>query len=153
MHEVRDSINATHTFMSQVDFDPWTGICSDGQAAFVERYTGLFNARVNRKRGGASQQVSTFDESIRDGRFDGNDGFSAAVLSDSSTSAVSAPPVSNSSGSSSFRRSKAPIHSSLASLLGRKKEVSTRCGQDEKKTKKESKKSAVNSGASSSKKC
>ena len=153
MHEVRDSINAAQTFMSQMDSDPWTGICSGGQAAFVERYTDLFNARVNRKRGGASHQVSTFGESSRGGQLDGNNGFSAAVLSDSSTSAVSAPPVSNSSGANSFRRSKAPIHSSLGSLLGRKKDVSTSGGQGEKKTKKESKKSAVKSGASSSKKC
>ena len=121
MHEVWDSINAAQTFMPQVDFDPWTGICSGGQAAFVDRYTGLFNARVNRKHGGASQQVSTFDESSRGGRLDGNDGFSAAVLSDSSTSAVSAPLVSSSSVSSSFRRSKAPIHSSLASFWGERK--------------------------------
>ena len=145
MNEVRDSINAAQTFMSQVDFDSWTGICSGGQAAFVERYNGLFNARVNSKCGGTSQQVSTFDEFSRGGRLDGNDGFSAAALSDSSTSAVFAPPVSSSSGSSSFRRSKAPIHSSLASLLGRKKDVSTSGGQDEKKTKKKSKKYAVKS--------
>ena len=44
MQEVRDSINAAQTFMSQVDFDPWTRICSGGQAAFVENHTDLFNA-------------------------------------------------------------------------------------------------------------
>ena len=107
---------------------------------------------MNRERGGASQQVSTFDESSRGARVDGDDGFSAAVLSDSSTSAVSAPPVAISSGSNSFRRSKAPVHSSLASLLGRKKDVLKSGGQVEKKTKKESKRSAVKSGGPSSKK-
>ena len=121
MHEVRDSISAAEAFMSQVDFDPWDGICSGGQAAFVERYTDLSNARVNRKRGGAFQQVITFDESSRGVRFDGDDDFSAAVLSDSSASAVSAPPVSSSSGSSSFRQNKAPFYSSLALLLDERK--------------------------------
>ena len=61
MNEVRDSIDAAQSFMSQVDFDPWAEICSGGQAAFVEPYTDLFNARLNRKKGGVSQQVSTFD--------------------------------------------------------------------------------------------
>ena len=95
MNEIRDSIDAAQLFMSQVDFDPWAGICSGGQAAFVERYTDLLNARVNRKKGGVSQQISTFDESGRGVRLDGDDGISASVLSDSAASEVSAPPVNS----------------------------------------------------------
>ena len=127
MNEVRDSIDAAQTFMSQADFDPWAGICGGGgQAAFVERYTDLFNARLSRKKSRVSQQVSAYDESSRGVQPGGDDGVSAAVLSDSAASAVSAPPVSTSSGSNSFRQSKTPIHSSLASLLGRKKDASKR---------------------------
>ena len=134
MNEVRVSIDAAQTFMSQADFDTWAGICGGGQAAFLERYTDLFNAaRVNRKRSGVSQQVSAFDESSRGVRLDGDDGISAAVLSDSAASAVSAPPVSTSSGSGSFRQSKTSIHSSLVSLLGRKKDTSKSGGQVVKK--------------------
>ena len=149
MNEVRNSIDALRYFMSQADFDPWAGICSGGQAAFVERYTDLFNARMSRKRGGTSQQANVFDESSR-GVCPG--GSSAAVLSDSAASVVSAPPVPGSSGSSSLRQSKTPIHSSLASLLGRKKGVSKSGDQVEKKSKKGCKKSANKSGGSSSKK-
>ena len=153
MNEVRDSIDAAQTFMSQADFDPWAGICGGGgQAAFVERYTDLFHARVNRKKSGVSQQVSACDESSRGVQPDGDDGVSAAVLSDSAASAVSAPPVSTSGGSSSFRQSKTPIHSSLASLLGRKIDASKSSSQVVKKPKRESKKSATKCGGSSSKK-
>ena len=152
MNEVRDSIDAAQSFMSQADFGPWAGICGGSQAAFVERYIDLLNARVNSKKGGVSQQISTFNESSRGVRLDGGDGVSAAVLSDSAASAVSAPPVSTSSGSSSFRKSKTPLHSSLASLLGRKKDASKSGSQVVKKPKKEPKKYATKSGGSSSKK-
>ena len=135
MNEVRDSIDAAQSFMSQVDFDPWAGICSGVYAAFVERYTDLFNVRVSRKRGGVSQQVSTFDDSSRGVRLDGDAGISAAVLSESAAPAVSAPLVSTSSSSGSFRQSKTPIHSSLASLLGQKKDASKSGGQVKRNTK------------------
>ena len=151
MNEVRDSIDAAQSFMTQSDCDPWAGICGGGRAAFVKRYTDLFNARVNRKKGGNSQQVSANDESSRGVQPDGDDGVSAAVLSDSAASAVSAPPVSTSSGSGSFRQSKTPIHSSLASLLGRKKDASKSSGQVVKKPKRDSKKSASKCGGSNSK--
>ena len=36
MNEVRDSIDASRSFMSQADFDPWAGFCSGGQAASVK---------------------------------------------------------------------------------------------------------------------
>ena len=152
MKEVRDSIDASRSFMSQADFDPWAGICSGGQSAFVECSTGMFNARVSRKRGGTSQHTSVFDESIRGVCPGGDDGSSAEALSDSAASAVSATPVPSSSGSSCFRQSKAPIHSSLASILGRKKDVSKSSDPVEKKSKKGSKRSAKKSGGSSSKK-
>ena len=152
MNEVRESISSARSFMSQVDFDPWAGICSDSHAAFVERYTELFNARMSRKRGSGSQSTNVVAECSQKVQPDGDDGVSGGVLSDSAASAVSAPPVPSSSGSSSFRQSKAPIHSSLASLLGRKRDASNSSDQVGRKSKKGSKKSAAKGGKSSAKK-
>ena len=42
--------------MTAADFDPWAGICGDGQAAFVDRYLELFDARMSRKKGGLALQ-------------------------------------------------------------------------------------------------
>ena len=152
MNEVRESISSARSFMSQVDFDPWAGICSDSHAAFVERYTELFNARMSRKRGSGSQSTNVVAEFSQKAQSDGDDGVSGGVLSDSAASAVSAPPVPSSSGSSSFRQSKTPIHSSLASLLGRKRDASNSSDQVGRKSKKGSKKSAAKGGKSSAKK-
>ena len=53
---MEDAINASQSFMASAGFEPWTGICSEGQVAFVKHYSDLFNARINRKRGELSQQ-------------------------------------------------------------------------------------------------
>ena len=156
MKEVRDAIDASQSFMTNAGYDPRTGICSEGQAAFVKRYTGLFETRVDRKRGEVSQQTCApvvLNPGLGSG---GDDDVSSAVLSDSVASAASLPPMLSSSDTSSFRRSKTRVHSSLASLLGRKKDAS-RGGfevipEPVNMVKKKSKKSASKSGESSSKK-
>ena len=156
MKEVRDAIDASQSLMTSAGYDPWTGICSEGQAAFVKRYSGLFKARIDRKRGEGSQQSCAPDVLKQGLRSGGDDDVSSAVLSDSVASAVSLPPMPSSSDTSSCRRSKMRVHSSLASLLGRKKDAS-RGGfeviqEPMKVVKKKSKKSASRSGESSSKK-
>ena len=156
MKEVRDAIDGSQSFMSNAGYDPWAGICSEGQAAFVKRYADLFKTRVDRKRGEVSQQTCSLDALNPALRSGGEDDVSSAVLSDSVVSAASLPPMPSSSDTSSFRRSKTRVHSSLAFLLGRKKDAS-RGGFEVipdpvSVVKKKSKKSASKVGGSSSKK-
>ena len=41
MKEVRDAIDASQSFMTSAGYNPWTDICSEGQAASVKRYSVL----------------------------------------------------------------------------------------------------------------
>ena len=83
MKEVRDSIDSSRSFLSNADSDPCPGICSGGQVAFVKRFTDIFIARINRKRGEISQ-LSCFLDAASHGLPSGADDESyEAVLSDS----------------------------------------------------------------------
>ena len=144
MGEVRKSIAGASSFMSSGSFDPWDGLCGINQSAFVNRYRRLFDERVGRKRSVSGEQPSV--ES--DGDYEGS-----SLSEKSAASVISAPADPTSSGSSSFRFSKTRVYGSVASLLGRKKNVdATGSNKGKKKLKNVSKKSVSESGESSSKK-
>ena len=124
MERIRDANVNSHAFMSQAEFDQWERICSGGQSGFVSRYTSLFDAylsqkkdesyyrlRVANQRGGRSQSVGHSDSTRK-------------TCSESGDSSVAGDSVivQGDSGTSSGRPSKVKKHSSLASLLGRKRE-------------------------------
>ena len=120
MECVRSAISGSQDFMVQADFDPWSRVCSDGHAVFMERFQNLFKDHLARRKEGAHDRLYRANRSkpARDSDT------SCAVGSGGSptSSVVSAPATSTSSSAVSFRQSKTRVHSSLASLLGRKKE-------------------------------
>ena len=135
--QVRKSIVSASSFMLCSDFDPWDGLCSGGQSAFVGRYRRLFNDRISRKRSNSCESpcdVGDPGHSVESG----GEGGCFSQSESPAASSVSAPPCSSSGGSSSFRPSKTKVYGSIASLLGRKKSVEGTGEHASKKSKKKS---------------
>ena len=79
----------------------------------------FFKTHLSGRKGGAHERL--FRGNRTNPKRSVKDSDKSCTVSPTS-SVVSAPPTGTSSGSGSFRQSKTRIHSSLASLLGRKKE-------------------------------
>ena len=123
MECVRSAISESQEFMVQANFDPWSRICSDGHAVFMERSQRLLKDHLARRKEGAHDRLYRAKRSKPVLLAKDDDGSCAIGSSESPTSSVvSAPAKSTSSGSVSFQRSKTRILGSLVSLLGRKKE-------------------------------
>ena len=137
--------------MTSADFDPWEGICSGNQSAFVDRYRDLFNRQVNRTRGSVVLQTLGVGTSGRDTGVADDEECSSQCES-LTASTVSAPADSATSASSPFFFSKVQVHRSIASLLGRNRDAEEVAESSSKKSKKRSKQSVVKEDVSSSKK-
>ena len=118
MESIRKGIAGARGFMSLSTFDPWDGICRGGNSAFVERYCSLFDTHLNRKKE-ESYQI------LRGNSKGGGDPGIPTASCSKAPSPNAAPGAFASdveSTSSSVRRSEVKLHSSLVSLLGRKRE-------------------------------
>ena len=154
MECVRDAIVGSHAFMSHAEFDPWERICSGGQSGFVSRYTSLFDAYLTQKTDETYYRLHVANQRGSRSRSAGYSDLTVMTCSESGESSVaSANAVTQGgNGTSSGRPSKVKKYSSLASLLGRKRDAKETADTVTKKSKKESAKSVGASGASSSKK-
>ena len=65
MECIRDAIVDSYSFMSCIEFDPWSRICSGGQSGFVSGYTSLFDAHIAQKK---DESYYRFRASNRHGR-------------------------------------------------------------------------------------
>ena len=60
MECVRDAISGARDFMaSATDFNPWARICTSDRSAFVQRYSELFSAHLDRKKEDSYQRFRT----------------------------------------------------------------------------------------------
>ena len=100
--EVRKSIATASSFMLSSDFDPWDGLCSGSQSAFVDRYRQLFSERISRKRSNSGEPTCSVG-GLGPNAESGDDGGCSPHSESPAGSSVSAPPCSPSRGSSSFR--------------------------------------------------
>ena len=154
MECVRDAIVGSHAFMSHAEFDPWERICSGGQSGFVSRYTSLFDAYSTQKTDETYYRLRVANQRGSRSRSAGHSDSTVMTCSESgeSSNASANAVTQGGSGTSSGRPSKVKKYSSLASLLGRKRDAKENPDTVTKKSKKESAKSVGASGASSSKK-
>ena len=120
MECVRSAISESQDFMVQADFEPWSRVCSDGHAVFMERFQNLFKDHLARRKEGAHDRLYRANRS-RPAK-DGDNSCAVGSGRSPTSSVVSAPATSTSSSAVSFLQSKTRVHSRLASLLGRKKE-------------------------------
>ena len=155
MECVRDAIVNSHAFMSQAEFDPWERICSGGQGGFVSRYTSLFDAYVAQKTDETYCRLRVANQRGSRSQSAGHSDSTVVTCSESGESSVASANVvtHDCRGGSSGRPGKEKKYSSLASLLGRKRDAKETVSSVTKKSKKESAKSVGASWASSSKKC
>ena len=66
MESIRSAIAGARGFMSSSTFDPWDGICSGGNSAFVERYCALFDTHLNRMKEESYQHLRGNSKGGRD---------------------------------------------------------------------------------------
>ena len=65
MECIRDAISGAREFMSSSpDFDPWARICVSDRAAFVQRYSELFRAHLDRKKEASYQRFRTANQRV-----------------------------------------------------------------------------------------
>ena len=135
---VRNAISGAREFMSaSSSFDPWGRLCVSDRVEFVQRYSELFKANVDRRKEESYQRVRTANQRVR------SDAADVSVFSTSSCSRVARGGSSAARGVSSRTPSKRPrVRSSKDGSSG----VSS-----VKNTKKRSKKQS--SSGSSSKRC
>ena len=68
MECVRDSISGARDFMASAsNFDPWACICTSDRSAFVQRYSELFSAQLDRKKEASYQSFRTANQRVRSG--------------------------------------------------------------------------------------
>ena len=129
-------------------------VCSGGQSGIVSRYTSFFDAYLTQKTDEAYYRLRAANQRDSRSRSAGHSDSTVMTCSESGESSVaSANAVTQGgSGTSSGRPSKVKKNSSLASLLGRKRDAKETDDTVTKKSKKESAKSVGASGASSSQK-
>ena len=140
--------------MSHAEFDPWEKICSGGQSGFASRYTSFFDAYLTQKKDEAYYRLRAANQRDSRSRSAGHSDATVTTCSESGESSVVSANAVTHGGSvtSSGRPSKVKKHSSLASLLGRKRDAKEATDIVTKKSSKESTKSVGASVASSSKK-
>ena len=98
---VRDAISGTREFMSSSNFDPWNRLCVGDRAEFIQRYSELFKAHIDRRKEESYQRFRAANQRVHRGAVDVN------VFSSSScgrgAGGVSAPSMSSPSKTSSKR--------------------------------------------------
>ena len=65
MECIRDAISGAREFMSSSpDFDPWARICVSDRVSFVQRYSELFSAHLERKKEASYQRFRTANQRV-----------------------------------------------------------------------------------------
>ena len=128
MESVRDAIASSRSFMSCTSFDPWESVSCGDRSAFVRQYSAAFDAYLSRKKSEATKQLHSANRQPRQVRFSesGGSGGSSVCSSPRSdvlpaTSFAISSPVSG-SGAGTSRQRTYTAESSLAAILGQKKE-------------------------------
>ena len=129
MESVRDVIVSSRDFMSCASFDPWEGVSCGDRSSFVRKYSSAFDAYLSRKKSEATKQLLSANRQPRYVRFSESGGLGVSSVCSSPRSAVLSSPsfavASPGSGSDSgtSRQRTYTAESSLAAILGQKKEL------------------------------
>ena len=162
MEGVRDAIASSRDFRSCASFDPWQSVSCGDRSSFVQQYSSAFDTYLSHKKSEAAKQLHCANLQPRCVRFpeSGGSGGSSVCSSPrsavlpSSSFAVASPGSGSDSGTSRQRTYTA--ESSLAAILGQKKELKpvdkepvTKKGSSKKNSGKESVKDQVKDGQKS----
>ena len=129
MESVRDAIASSRGFMSCASFDPWESVSCGDRSAFVRQYSSAFDAYLSRKKSEATKQLHSANRQPRQVRFSESGGSGGSSVCSSprggvlpTTSFAIASPGSGSDAGTSRQRTYT-AESSLAAILGQKKEL------------------------------
>ena len=129
MEGVRDAIASSRDFMSCASFDPWESVSCGDRSSFVQKYSSAFDTYLSHKKSEAAKQLHSSNRQPRCVRFSesGGSGGSSVCSSPrsaylpSSSFAVASP--GSGSDSRTSRQRTYTAESSLAAILGQKKEL------------------------------
>ena len=138
MEKVREAIADPRSFMKSSSFDPWDDISSGGFLAYVDRYCTLFDVYLENQKKGSCQRLRNSGRWDQKMKFAGDGESSTTIFLESVSSSTASVSIAAVDSSGSAIHSRLKRHSTLSSLLGRKKSQ-----QEEKKT---TKKPSLESG-------